>query len=95
MFGAVECRRASAGGLVRPPTARARVYPSAPHTAAREPNFAPITSYAAVLWLAVPRKIATVASHLLVEFADGSLRPRRVSAPCAGIGGERRDGAWL
>jgi hypothetical protein len=84
MFGAVECRRASAGGLVRPPTARARVYPSAPHTVARMPNFAPITSYAAALWLAVPRKIATVASHLLVEFADGSLGPRRASAPLCG-----------
>jgi hypothetical protein len=32
MFGAVGCRRASAGGLVSPPTAGARVYPSAPHS---------------------------------------------------------------
>jgi hypothetical protein len=79
-----ECRRASAGGLVRPPTAGARVYPSAPHTAAKEANFAPITSTAAALWLTVPRRIATVASHPFVEFADSSLGPRCVVAPLCG-----------
>jgi hypothetical protein len=70
-------RWASAGGLESPPTAGARVYPSAPHTVARGAGI----SHQSEAWSSLNVYLCQVKCDSCiapaVDTADGGLRPRR------------------